>query len=97
MIGLLLLIFFTAFSLLEAVLPSWVSKLTPVQMQRYGHGLSIPALSFWEFLSAAGWRMDVWLILALEGIFVIGASLALVWLGLAIAFAAAAKFNHGDF
>lgn len=82
-IAVLLLLFFTAFSLLEAVLPSWVSKVTPLQYKGTAMGCYSTAQFFGIFVggSGGGWAYAHW---GLAGIFGFGAVLALAWLGLAL-------------
>jgi len=75
----LLLVFFTAFSLLEAVLPSWVSKIAPLPSK----GAAMGCYSTAQFLglfaggSLGGWINAHW---GLSGIFGFCAAIALVWL-----------------
>lgn len=79
-IGLILLLFFTAFSLLEAILPSWISKIAPLPHK----GAAMGCYSTAQFLgifaggSAGGW---VFAHFGLAGISSLAGLLALIWLG----------------
>ncbi|WP_071872528.1 MFS transporter [Atopomonas hussainii] len=75
--------FFTAFNLLEASMPSLVSKVAPAG----GKGTAMGVYSTSQFLGAAlggmagGWLYSQW---ALDGLFIACALLALIWLGIAV-------------
>lgn len=77
------LLFFTAFSFLEACLPSWVSRIAP--KTRKGTALGIYACA--QFLgifvggAVAGWLYGVW---GLKNVYLLCAGLTLIWLSLAI-------------
>jgi predicted MFS family arabinose efflux permease len=75
----LLLLFFTAFSLLEAILPSWVSKICPQELK----GAAMGCYSSAQFLGIfAGGSLGGWVYghFGVNGIFLLGAAIALVWL-----------------
>jgi predicted MFS family arabinose efflux permease len=77
----LLLLFFTAFTFLEAVLPSWVSKVAPLRHK----GAAMGCYSTAQFLgifaggSGGGWAYAHY---GMDGVFLFGAVLGLVWLTL---------------
>jgi predicted MFS family arabinose efflux permease len=78
-VGLLLLAFFIAFSLLEAVLPSWVSKITPVRHK----GAAMGCYSTAQFLGIfAGGSVGGWIYAhrGIAGVLELGGVLALIWL-----------------
>ena len=83
MLAVLLFLFFTAFSLLEAMLPSWVSKVSPPQFK----GAAMGCYSSAQFLgifaggSAGGW---VYGHFGVSGIFCLGSAIALIWLLLSL-------------
>jgi MFS family permease len=81
--SLLLVLFFTAFSLLEAVLPSWVSKVSPLQHKGAAMGCYSTAQFLGIFVggSCGGWVLAHF---GIAGIFVFGAVMALVWLLVAL-------------
>jgi len=74
-----LLLFFTAFNLLEASLPSLVAKMAPVT----GKGTAMGFFTSSQFLGAfaggalGGWAHQVW---GLEGVFLFGIVAAVLWL-----------------
>jgi predicted MFS family arabinose efflux permease len=78
-VGFLLLLFFTAFSLLEALLPSWVSKVTPLRYKGAAMGCYSTAQFLGIFVggSSGGW---VYAHFGVAGIFALGAGLTLAWL-----------------
>jgi len=81
-LAVLLLIFFTAFSLLEATLPAWISKITPILSK----GTAMGVYSSSQFLGIFFGGSLGGLVLThfgIAGIFAMGASLALIWLLLA--------------
>lgn len=86
-VGLWLLLFFTAFSLLEAVLPSWVSKVTPIRHKGAAMGCYSAAQFLGIFVGGCvgGW---VFAHFGITGIFIFGAGLAFAWLGLAFTLSA---------
>ncbi len=75
----LLLVFFIAFSLLEAVLPSWVSKVAPLRYKGAAMGCYSSAQFFGIFVggSSGGW---IYAHFGVTGIFLLGSGLALIWL-----------------
>ncbi|MBA1275601.1 MFS transporter [Stutzerimonas azotifigens] len=76
-------VFFTAFNLLEASLPSLISKVAPAG----GKGTAMGVYSTSQFLGAAlGGIMGGWLYqhYGLSGVFLGCAALALLWLGFAV-------------
>lgn len=75
----LLLFFFMAFSFLEALLPSWVSKITPVANKGSALGVFSSAQFLGIFVggSLGGWCFNHW---GLLSVFWLGAVLALIWL-----------------
>lgn len=80
---LLLFSFFVAFSLLEALLPSWVSKLVP----RQNKGTAMGIYSTAQFLGIfTGGFLGGWMFahFSIEGIFALGGCLSLVWLIIAL-------------
>lgn len=83
MVSGLLLLFFTAFSLLEALLPSWVSKIAPLAHKGTAMGCYSTAQFLGIFIggSCGGWIYAHW---GVEGIFGFGAGLALLWMMLAV-------------
>jgi MFS family permease len=82
-IGLTLWLFFTAFNLLEASLPSLISKIAPARAKGTAMGVYSSSQFFGAFLGGAigGWAHGAY---GLEGVFVLGAALALLWLGVAM-------------
>ncbi len=80
-VGWLLLLFFTAFTFLEAVLPSWVSRVAPLNHK----GAAMGCYSTAQFLgifaggSGGGWAYAHF---GVDGVFVLGAVSGLVWLAL---------------
>lgn len=82
-VSLWLLLFFTAFSLLEAVLPSWVSKITPLRHKGAAMGCYSTAQFLGIFVggSAGGWAYAHF---GAAGVFAFGSVLALAWLALAM-------------
>ena len=76
-------VFFTAFNLLEASLPSLISKIAPAG----GKGTAMGVYSTSQFLGAAlGGILGGWLYQAygLSGVFLGCAAMALLWLGFAV-------------
>lgn len=82
-VSILLLLFFTAFSLLEAVLPSWVSKVTPLRHKGAAMGCYSSAQFFGIFAGGGcgGW---IYAHFGVAGIFGFGSGLALIWLIVAL-------------
>jgi predicted MFS family arabinose efflux permease len=77
------IVFFTAFNLLEASLPSLISKVAPAG----GKGTAMGVYSTSQFLGAAlGGILGGWLYqhYSLSGVFLGCAALALLWLGFAV-------------
>lgn len=81
LIGLLLL-FFAAFNLLEASLPSLVSKFAPGERRGAAMGMYSSAQFFGAFVGGVlgGQALALW---GVEGVFATSAALGLVWLGFA--------------
>jgi len=76
-------VFFTAFNLLEASLPSLISKVSPAG----GKGTAMGVYSTSQFLgSAAGGILGGWLFQhgGLDAVFLGGAAMAAVWLAFAV-------------
>lgn len=91
--ALLLLAFFTAFNLLEAMLPSLVSRMAPVQCRGTAMGFYTSA----QFLGAfAGGVLGGWLQehYGLHAVFPAAAAACLVWLVLAAGMRQARKLSH---
>jgi MFS family permease len=84
MLGVLLLVFFTGFNLLEAMLPSLISRQAPA-----GHrGAAMGVYSSLQFLGTFCGGALGGLVLGrtgVTGVFLLSAGLALAWLGLAMA------------
>ncbi len=78
-----LLVFFTAFNLLEASLPSLVSKEAPPDAKGTAMGIYSTAQFLGIFVGGAlgGWVQQHF---GIDGVFVFGALAALLWLGLAV-------------
>ncbi len=77
-----LLAFFTAFNVLEATLPSWISKIAPVQAK----GTAMGVYSSSQFVGAFfGGLLGGWMHhhLGVGGVYLFGLGAALVWLALA--------------
>jgi len=78
-IGLMLLLFFTAFNLLEATLPSLIAKVAPAEAK----GTAMGVYSTSQFVGAftggflGGWMHLHW---GIEGVFLFGASATAIWL-----------------
>lgn len=81
--GFFLFIFFTSFTLLEATLPSLISKIAPIQNKGAAMGVYSSAQFFGIFVggSLAGF---IYTHAELIGIFVFCASLAAIWLAIAL-------------
>ncbi|MFA9459807.1 MFS transporter [Thiohalorhabdus methylotrophus] len=82
-VGLALVAFFTGFNVLEASLPSLISKAAPAAAKGTAVGVYNVAEFFGAFLGGTlgGWASGVY---GPEGVFLIGAVMALVWLGVAL-------------
>lgn len=82
-IGILLFVFFTAFILLEASLPSWISKVAPIRYKGTAMGIYSSAQFFGIFIggSIGGW---VFAHFHLTGLFLFCSTVGLVWLWLAL-------------
>ncbi|WP_100623288.1 MFS transporter [Candidatus Coxiella mudrowiae] len=82
-IGIILFLFFTAFTLLEATLPSLISKIAPIRQKGTALGIYSSAQFLGIFLGASlgGWIFGhfQWI-----GVFIFCAIIALLWLVLAI-------------
>ena len=78
----LLLIFFSAFNLLEASLPSWLSKVCPVVVvaRRWVFTLH---LSLWVHLWVVP-LVDALGSIGVDGLFILLAAIMLLWLGFAL-------------
>jgi MFS family permease len=81
-LGGVLLVFFTAFNLLEATLPSLVSKVAPSDAKGTAMGIYATSQFLGAFLGGAlgGWINGH---LGIEGVFYLGAGVALLWLWVA--------------
>jgi len=79
-----LLVFFTAFNLLEASLPSIISRVAPAEAKGTALGIYSSSQFFGIFVGGAlgGWLQGVW---GLSGVFGLSALLAGLWLLVAIA------------
>lgn len=79
-----LLVFFTAFNLLEASLPSLISRVAPAEAKGTALGIYSSSQFFGIFVGGAlgGWLQGVW---GLSGVFGLCAALAGLWLLAAIA------------
>ncbi len=88
----LLLMFFTAFNLLEAMLPSLVSRVAPADCRGTAMGFYSSSQFFGAFLGGAlgGWLHGRF---GLHSVFVFAAAGALVWLLLAASMTAPAKLS----
>lgn len=82
-VGIVLVVFFTAFNLLEASLPSLVAKIAPAERK----GTAMGVYSSSQFLGAfvggglGGMLYQFW---GISGVYLASASMLLVWMGLAI-------------
>lgn len=88
----LLLVFFTAFNLLEAMLPSLVSRVAPADCRGTAMGFYSSSQFFGAFLGGAlgGWLHGLF---GLHSVFVCAAGGTLVWLLLAASMASPAKLS----
>ena len=79
-----LLVFFTAFNLLEASLPSIISRVAPAEAKGTALGIYSSSQFFGIFVGGAlgGWLQGVW---GLTGVFGLCAALAGLWLVVATA------------
>jgi MFS family permease len=77
-IGVALFVFFTAFNLLEATLPSLISKVAPPAAKGTAMGVYSTSQFFGAFLggSLGGWISGHF---GVEGVFLLGASVAALW------------------
>lgn len=82
-IGLALVAFFTAFNVLEASLPSLISKAAPVAAKGTAVGIYNMAEFFGAFLGGTlgGALAGAY---GAEGVFIVGAAVAIVWAGVAL-------------
>lgn len=78
-IGALLFLFFTAFTLLEANLPSLISKISPIRNKGTALGIYSTSQFFGIFVGGAlgGWIFSAF---EIHGLFIFCASLSIVWL-----------------
>lgn len=78
-VGLILLAFFTGFTLLEAMLPSWISKITSIHSKGTAMGLYSSSQFLGIFFGGfiGGWCYHFF---ALDGIFLFSALLLGIWL-----------------
>lgn len=78
-LGFVLLLFFVAFNVLEAVLPSMVSRLAPPQARGAALGVYNTMQSLGLFIggAAGGWLVKYW---GASGLFVAALALAVIWL-----------------
>lgn len=81
-IGVLLFLYFTAFTLLEASLPSLVSKIAPIRSKGTATGIYSTSQFFGIFLGGVlgGWLFGHY---HLAGIFAFGAIVGFIWFALA--------------
>jgi len=79
----MLFLFFTAFTLLEATLPSLISKIAPADSKGTAMGVYASTQFFGAFLGGVlgGWLQQHY---SHSAVFLIGSGLAVIWLGLAI-------------
>ncbi|MDD2814760.1 MAG: MFS transporter [Thiotrichaceae bacterium] len=79
----MLFLFFTAFTLLEATLPSLISKIAPADSKGTAMGVYASTQFFGAFLGGVlgGWLQQHY---SHSAVFLIGSGLATIWLGLAI-------------
>jgi len=85
-IGIILLLFFSAFTLLEASLPSLVSKIAPIRQKGTAMGVYSSSQFFGIFV---GGTLGGWVIgqFGIEGVFLLCALLAFIWIFVAITMA----------
>ncbi len=83
MVAVALIVFFTAFTLMEASLPSLISKMAPVDAKGTAMGVYSSSQFFGIFVGGVGggWALQH---LGLSGVFAFGAAIAAVWLVLAL-------------
>ncbi len=91
-----LLLFFTAFNLLEAALPSMISKVAPAESKGTAMGVYTTSQFSGAFLGGllGGWIQGR---LGLEGVFLLGAGLALLWWVIARGMAQPGKLSNHQF
>jgi MFS family permease len=79
----MLFLFFTAFTLLEATLPSLISKIAPADSKGTAMGVYASTQFFGAFLGGVlgGWLQQHY---SHSAVFLIGSGLAVIWLGLAV-------------
>jgi predicted MFS family arabinose efflux permease len=89
---LLLFVFFTAFNLLEATLPSLISRVAPVDCRGTAMGVYSSSQFFGAFLGGTlgGWLQGRF---GLHAVFIVAAAGALVWLLLALSMTPPAKLS----
>jgi MFS family permease len=88
-----LLIFFTAFNLLEASLPSLISRVAPAEAKGTALGIYSSSQFFGIFVGGAlgGWLQGIW---GLIGVFSLCAALAGLWILVAIAMRPPARMTR---
>lgn len=79
LVGLLVFLFFTAFTNLEATLPSLVSKIAPIQMKGTAMGIYSSSQFFGIFVGGLLGGLTL-AHFGLHGTFILGASLCVLWL-----------------
>lgn len=79
----LLLVFFSAFNLLEASLPSWLSKVCPVGSRGTAMGIYSSSQFMGAFVGGTlgGWALGS---IGVDGLFILLAAIMLLWLGFAL-------------
>ncbi|WP_260843123.1 MFS transporter [Sedimenticola selenatireducens] len=80
--GFALLLFFTAFNLLEATLPSLISKTAPAESKGTAMGIYSTSQFLGAFMGGLAGGA-VYAQFSLEGVFLFGAMIAIVWLAIA--------------
>jgi len=78
-----LLVFFTAFNLLEASLPSLISRIAPAEAKGTALGIYSSSQFFGIFVGGVlgGWLQGIW---GLAGVFGLCVILAVLWLAVAV-------------
>lgn len=82
----LLLLFFTAFTLMESILPSCVSKVAPLKNRGSAMGIYSTSQFFGIFMGGlvGGWALKWWHV---EGVFLTCSVLSLIWLAISFSLA----------
>lgn len=93
MIGFLLLLFFTGFNLLESLLPSLVSKVSPADAKGTAMGIYSSSQFFGGFIGGVSGGL-VHHHFGLEWVFVACLAVALIWLLLALGMQAPGQFSN---